>query len=110
MPLYDFRCSKGHEFERFKRLDSAADEVCSCGSVAEIVVLRAPGMLGCESATAREDERVYREHNCTHTEVQMGGALVKTPLPPSMGCTCGNCASHVRRASVTSVAEPGKER
>lgn len=68
------------------------------------------------SATAREDARVYSEHNCTHTEVQrfedggLSGTITKTPMPVSDQCRCGNCQSHIRRAGVTAVGEPGKER
>lgn len=33
MPLYDFRCAEGHEFERFVKLEAFDDaQECSCGA------------------------------------------------------------------------------
>jgi putative FmdB family regulatory protein len=45
MPLYDFRCSQGHRFERFVSLrDFAVPQLCSCGVEAQRL-LSAPMVL-----------------------------------------------------------------
>lgn len=39
MPLYDFKCEKGHRFERFVKLENFTEaQHCACGQSAERVI------------------------------------------------------------------------
>ncbi len=73
---------------------------------------RAPAIIAQFTAVGREDERIYRTHNVTRRDVVpvLGGSVERRPLSPADGCRCGNCAAHLRRASITGAAEPGKDR
>lgn len=111
MPLYDLKCgSCGHMFERvlpasqFDQLHEC--EACGGGATVQVP---APALLGTESATAGEDERVYREHNVTR-EHYAGAGVSAEPVSAALQCQCGNCGAHRKRAAVTGTAEPGKER
>ena len=40
MPLYDFRCSEGHRFERFVALaDFASPQACECGAPTQRLIV-----------------------------------------------------------------------
>lgn len=111
MPNFDYICERGHAFERnvpAEQFDYA--QQCECGAIAKQVWLTAPGFA---VATPAAEERIYREHNVTRTEhlkFDDDTFVTKRPIAASEGCQCGNCRAHVKRAGVTAVAEPGKER
>lgn len=46
MPLYDYRCSRGHVFEGFSTIAARHHRLCSCGVPAELVILHAPRVFG----------------------------------------------------------------
>lgn len=105
MPLYDYTCDAGHVFERMAAISDFDKAVlCKCGRPAARVVLRAPGMNFGHGVA-----KVYHEHNITHRHERAGG-VTALPNSPADQCGCGDCSQHRRRASVTDVAEPGKDR
>lgn len=116
----DFRCENGHEFETLidtpdfaaKKIQTAKCKECEAIAF-RIEKIAAPAMSGfTDRGAAAVDEAIYRQHNVTHTDILPtgnGGRVKRSPAPKGAGCTCGNCASHCRRASVTGVAAPGKE-
>lgn len=107
MILYQYKCANGHSFERMARLsdfDKAVPcPICSKSAAREVT---APGLA---VRTMADDARIYGEHNITHRGTNADGSVTSLPNSPADQCGCGNCASHRRRASVTAVAEPGKE-
>jgi len=47
MPTYDYRCESGHTFDAFASIaERHSPRLCSCGKVAALVILRAPGVWG----------------------------------------------------------------
>jgi len=47
MPLYDYRCSRGHTFDGFSTIAARHDlRLCTCGEPAELVILHAPRVWG----------------------------------------------------------------
>lgn len=46
MPTYEYRCAKGHEFERFQRMSDEPLEVCpDCGAEAQRLLSAGAGFL-----------------------------------------------------------------
>lgn len=46
MPTYEYRCSAGHEFERFQRMSEAPLRECpACGAPAERILSAGAGLL-----------------------------------------------------------------
>lgn len=46
MPTYEYRCSNGHEFERFQRMSEAPIDRCpTCGAPAERLLSAGAGLL-----------------------------------------------------------------
>lgn len=69
-------------------------------------------LRGFDSADARQQEKLYREHNVTRHgrgRTGGGGVLEYAPNSPADQCQCGDCASHRRRAGVTGTADKGKD-
>ena len=102
MPLYDFQCEKGHEFERFVPLPKFDyTQRCKCGAIAKMFLPWPPGFNGSVMAAERE---AYMQHNVTFT----GGdkTIQHKPNEQSMQCQCGGCKRHRTRAGVTGTAEP----
>ena len=49
MPIYAYRCTEGHEFDRFLKLEDYKEpQVCECGGKAEKLIV--PTMLNCDIA------------------------------------------------------------
>ena len=47
MPIYTYKCSKGHQFDRYLNLkDYRQPQTCECGAEAEKVIM--PTMLNCD--------------------------------------------------------------
>ncbi len=109
MILYDYRCADGHHFERMAELsdfDKAVPcKVSGCRKPAARVIVQAPGL---HFRVIRAQEKTYHEHNITHEKP--GSVVTALPNSPEQQCQCGDCSTHRRRASVTDVAEPGKNR
>lgn len=42
MPLYDYRCKAGHEFEEMKKVADRAHTTCECGESADQIIIRGP--------------------------------------------------------------------
>lgn len=111
MPLLEFVCNvcEGYEERNLPLAQFDFAQKCSrCGGIMHQVLSHAPGMVAQFSGVGRHEEEVYRTHNATRRESFSWGE--RQPLSPAQGCQCGDCSSHVRRAAVTSVAEPGKDR
>ncbi|MDX1673176.1 MAG: FmdB family zinc ribbon protein [Longimicrobiales bacterium] len=46
MPTYEYRCPKGHEFEKFQRMTDPAQAECpECGEAAERILSGGAGLL-----------------------------------------------------------------
>jgi putative FmdB family regulatory protein len=108
MPRYDYVCEQGHEFERtvpLAQFDYA--QKCECGAMARQRIT-GPAIHTSEGARAAFDERAYRTHNITATQIMQGGAIKAEPVRDGLQCQCGNCASHRKRNAVTKVVAPGK--
>lgn len=46
MPTYEYRCAKGHTFERFQRITEAPLDQCpTCGAAAERLISAGAGLL-----------------------------------------------------------------
>lgn len=45
MPIYDYRCSVGHEFDSFQRIGDPNPPCRVCGAGTEKFLLRAPGVV-----------------------------------------------------------------
>lgn len=104
MPLYDFKCQRGHQFERrvpVEQFDYA--QMCDCGAIAFQVWIKTPGMFTPDSATVKADRAAYFSHNITYT----GGTkeIGFKANSHSQQCGCEQCGRHRRRAAVTEVAD-----
>ena len=79
MPLYNYRCKNGHEFEAFKTIAERANASCSeCGELAEQTLSRRPlavhgfkfgffehiSLDGAYARNRRELRQLCRENEC----------------------------------------------
>lgn len=83
MPVYEYRCARGHEFERILPVsDYQMPQVCDCGQAGQKVILHAPRVFsdyeGYESPVSGDwiegraaRERDLRKHNCVPYEAGM---------------------------------------
>ena len=78
MPIYSYKCSVGHEFDRFLKIhDYKEPQTCDCGTDSQKVIT--PTMINCDMAnwdryespcsgklitSYKERERDMREHGC----------------------------------------------
>ena len=47
MPIYTYRCSEGHDFDRFLKLDDYKEpQICDCGANSQKVIT--PTMINCD--------------------------------------------------------------
>ena len=102
MPLLDFKCAKGHIFERMIPLARFGfAQRCECGAAAEQIHLKAPAF---NSREISADRAAYMQHNVTFT----GGTkeITHRPNEQALQCQCDGCRGHRKRARVTAVAEP----
>lgn len=72
MPLYDLRCSKGHEFEYFKHIDDDLP-LCDCGSETKIIIKQinviqdsVSPFTSCIDNSVITSKSGYREHLRRH--------------------------------------------
>jgi len=103
--LYQYTCAAGHHFEQLAEM-SEFDKAVPCPTCGRSAAraITAPAL---NFRVMREQERVYHEHNVTHR--RESETMTSLPNSPADQCQCGDCGSHRRRASITNVAEPGKE-
>lgn len=40
MPVYEYRCSKGHEYERTEGFSAPSRQKCECGAIAQRLISR----------------------------------------------------------------------
>ena len=62
MPLYDFRCEAGHEFEDFARMDAPCPCCPQCGGMCHKTILRAPAVHGEMMAAEKRLENSTKTH------------------------------------------------
>ncbi len=117
MPLYEFKCEKGHVFDRrvpLAEFDFA--QHCDCGALARmhwderLLNLRdAAGIFPPDSASVSDDRNAYFEHNITYSGGIEGDGVTFKPNSHSLQCGCEKCGRHRKRAVVTEVADARKE-
>jgi putative FmdB family regulatory protein len=111
MPMYDFKCGAGHEFERFLSL-SRLNSRCTCpvcgGVASRVDFQKAPAL---NFSVASSDRATYAKHNVTFTGVN-GTAEESIGFSPNSHeeqCQCEECKRHRRRALVTETADKRKD-
>ena len=113
MPLYDFKCERGHVFEKIvpvEQFDFAQQcPVLACGALAHQLWLKVPGMFTPDSAAVTDDRDAYFHHNVTREGSTEDGTVISHPNSHSMQCQCEKCCRHRKRALVTETADHGKD-
>jgi len=91
MPTYEYRCEKGHTFERFQRMADPPLEVCvECGAPAERILSPGAGILFKGSGFYTTDYRsdAYKkaaEADSGSSAVKKDGASDKSDKPAQSG-------------------------
>jgi putative FmdB family regulatory protein len=111
MPMYDFRCGAGHEFEAFIVVSrfNALRTCPECDGVASRVDFLKPPALNFASASS--DRQTYAKHNVTFTGRSGNDeeSIGFTPNSHDDQCQCEECKRHRRRALVTETADKGRD-
>jgi putative FmdB family regulatory protein len=90
MPTYEYRCSAGHEFERFQRMSEEPLRECpTCGAPAERILSSGAGLLFKGSGFYITD---YRSDSYKKAAESDSGAKPKDSTPKDSGGSSGTPA------------------
>jgi putative FmdB family regulatory protein len=99
MPTYEYRCSKGHDFEQFQRMSEDPLRVCTvCGAPAERIMSSGVGLLFKGSGFYITD---YRSDSYRKAADADSGSGPKTDSAPAKDASPSKDASSSKDASPT---------